>query len=1239
MDNNLRKGNRIPGTCEEFTKPEDIKELQKFLRQVKAYQEEEVTLQEDNLEVAGRANLPKIDALGTYRENLEVPDLTNLPNTKLPLDSNPNDTNLSDTRLDITDDREIILQKLVEKIGSLPTNDPSISPGNLVSSVPSLGESVIGLGQNPIDHELETYKETLSTPDSVPLENYVESLSDPRTQSLVSHRETLGDTDINQPKALEKEVKSVDKNPEDLKSLGNNVVGLSVPKSPELTSTKETLSVSDDEIKLGTDRVKPDTLPGDKISSLRITSDKLDIPEKDVSLPQDPINLDPKTIDPTTLSTEKQKLSGIPRNPDIPGDTSDIPGDIKEVALDSTSEMLDPKPVPVNLSNHLEELVGKLEDISIPEQSTKLGPTPEPIKDLGKENSVLPGKLSAISLDEHLEKLGIREQDTLELSKTTSPRPGKDKDIKHLGTDKEKLGVKNEVKDLGNFLSHLGVGDLNLKLEDESTLDKLTVEQQVGLGEYREPLKGSDKEPELMGPDTLDNLHPNSLDSLGTYKEPLNAELQDPSLMGPETLVNLSDSRNPVLGELVEKIQVSDKNKLYTPDETLTGITDDQTKLDQSGEQHKRFDPNTEDLYDTVVGREGTDPKVSLSEDKEKLGGEHKPLNNLEDEQVKLEDRRENPELSEELVERPESTSDDEIKHLEETLSSREDLHLYYTNILKFAQNKKLDRGWASKVTALMSAYLSGDDISPARAKEFEKALLSTVIDDMKAVNRDAFLGEGKSDPAYKPELGDSEVSTKIASNAPASIPSYKLPQQSLFGGALNPSSYLRFIAEKTVGLSKSKGLRATLMDEALGLLVLARDKMERATRSNRDRLPGNDASIIGDTITGGLGNAISKSIGRVSNYLFGFGDADLSLPHNRPSSSGENPTSRRGETSFEPLNQKGNVTSEPGKKNFLNSLSSMAGFSSGGTYNFTTAYGISGLGLTDRGLYTTLSDLSGVDARTGIKTVEDLYAALRDSPYINSALNVTSSDYSPVRVQTLDSNATWEVVFKPFAGAENGEVSYLPPIREINVWNKIYHGVITDYSRWVPVNSFELGKTKLTTKSLALFDGEISYPVSMEFTNELRLTFVDDQYKSWRRYFEKCMEVSIYNSMPHKMEEYENDDYNIITTVDKNYNCVAPYKNITFRCILYSMTPQYSTISKYDLLVVMKDFIEERTGEVDGGSGDLTVAFSVVGENPGLKVPVSRIEHKPKQPKVDPRRLPPGSIISRNLKSIVKVL
>ena len=87
-------------------------------------------------------------------------------------------------------------------------------------------------------------------------------------------------------------------------------------------------------------------------------------------------------------------------------------------------------------------------------------------------------------------------------------------------------------------------------------------------------------------------------------------------------------------------------------------------------------------------------------------------------------------------------------------------------------------------------------------------------------------------------------------------------------------------------------------------------------------------------------------------------------------------------------------------------------------------------------------------------------------------------------------------------------------------------------------------------------------------------------------------------------------------------------------------MTPQLSTISKYDLLVLLKDFTEERSGEIDGGASDLSVSFSIVGENPSAakrKVPGSaKIESKKNK---DVKRSGTASIVANGVKSVIGVL
>lgn len=502
-------------------------------------------------------------------------------------------------------------------------------------------------------------------------------------------------------------------------------------------------------------------------------------------------------------------------------------------------------------------------------------------------------------------------------------------------------------------------------------------------------------------------------------------------------------------------------------------------------------------------------------------------------------------------------------------------------------------------------------------------------------------------------------------------------------------------MAEKTVGQIHGSGfvgrLRALLMDETLALLILGRDTLEKVTKANRDRLPGGDMGMISDLVSGGAGNAVSGGIDRLSNALLGNGAEDLSLPQNRPEKGEET-------EAFTNLNDKGYPVKEGSKTGLGKKLLQAAiGGSAQKNYDFATHYITADVGklyesspvkgTVFKGMNTTLSELCGV-SQGDVKSVESLYAALRNSPYYTSAGKVTSNDYNPLMVRTLDSNTHWEIIFEPYCGKENGFLNYLPPISEINTWNIVYHGVNTAYSKWIPINSFELGKSKLTTKTLALFDGEISYPISMEYTNELKLTIVDDQYKSWRTYFERCMDASIYNSLPHSASDYDQDmmswdDVDLskymveetgggplqklgnavgkamnkinsvnkalskkssgpgtFTTIDKKYQCVAPYKNITFRCTIYSMTPQLSTISKYDLLVLLKDFTEERSGEIDGGASDLNVSFSIVGENPSneRKEVKGNATVEPKKNK-DTKRSGTASIVANGVKSVIGVL
>jgi len=503
------------------------------------------------------------------------------------------------------------------------------------------------------------------------------------------------------------------------------------------------------------------------------------------------------------------------------------------------------------------------------------------------------------------------------------------------------------------------------------------------------------------------------------------------------------------------------------------------------------------------------------------------------------------------------------------------------------------------------------------------------------------------------------ELSSEQVEGPPMKLPKFGLE-------SLNLSNYLRWTAEKAVGWTGVHGeARQLLVNETLAGLVVARDELEKVTKSNRYRLPGNDGGLLGDLVSGGVSGALDNlgdKLGDAVNSIVGSKSVDISNPLNRPdenkfkyngfeeantrstSSNASNPIKSQSVFSYDEIELLSKITNEGAKKNSSSSfwkkagsaLKDMALGSSGGerTYSFKNNY-ISG-----KGILITLEELCGISSDTDdTNTVEGLYNVLKSSPFITTPDKFTSTGYSNYNIQTLDTNAFWEIALEPYAGPENGDLNYLPGIHEINIRNIVMHGVNTAYNKWIPFTSFDLQKSKMTSKTLSLYDGEISYPVSMEFTNELRITIADDQYKSWRRYFEECAKAAIYNSEGHTSDYYilPPDEYSL-TAIDTNNVCIAMYKNICFRCRIYVMTPQYSTIQKFDLLLVMKDFSEEYTGDIGDGAGDLMVSFSIVGENPNEgKIPeVKVIQHKAPD---NSSKTDYGSIVESGVNSVMKLI
>lgn len=502
--------------------------------------------------------------------------------------------------------------------------------------------------------------------------------------------------------------------------------------------------------------------------------------------------------------------------------------------------------------------------------------------------------------------------------------------------------------------------------------------------------------------------------------------------------------------------------------------------------------------------------------------------------------------------------------------------------------------------------------------------------------------------PYYElPFLSELRNGTAVSANLGNTLSSFGVNDM----GVTNINSYIRQIAEWVGDLSAGTGLREMLINETLHLLVALRRQLEVVTNANKDRLPGNNNGLVSSLIQGGVSGAINSAIDAGINAISARPETDQPLNRPRIDNNGERNTTpttaanNRVEWTFQkPLERE---YFKNFSKNFVNSFWSGEGEGFKDNYTqFQSGY------MLGQGIYTTLMDLCKGTNPSNINSVEDLKNILKSSPYITTPSKFGTIQDGLYRTTTLDTNSNWEIILEPFCSdTMNGGFSYLPAIQEINTENYYRHGVITHYNKWIPFVNFSLQKSRLNSKTLGLFDGEISYPVSAELMNELRLTIVDDQYKSWRHYFQKCMDVSVYNSQAHEADYYgissinhkttnvntdlyfknsrsmeisttvitnntfsgysvDNDSKLYIpTAVDKSNICVAFYKNITFRIRIYVMTPQFSTIRKFDLLCVLKDFTEEYEGDIDAPGPDLNLVFSVVGENPDNNIEKIRQE------------------------------
>ena len=1177
IENEILKQNKIPG-CDQLTRPEEVKALSKYLKSIRTTQENHTSLEKDNLELPGRTTgrIPEINSLEDHIEGL---------------------------------DGVRGIKSLYKESSREPLSDNRNS-------------------DSAENHGLYTEKTR-------------ENLYDPRKTELEKHREDIvNKKNILEP-TLEDRREELTEEPKELKSLGTEKLNLEGVRDVRnlYINTKENLKVPEKDLELGKERESLIDNHNLELDLTRIDlegfkdlsyKEQLEVDSKN-ELDTTRISLE-KTIETSELSSYREDLKETPeeldkledhreklnsgkdnlkeledtkvklRNPVDDAELSktkvSLERTVEDKELETYRENLRKTPEELDeLENHKESLRSGEELKSLPEDKITLGGTVKVLEELGNTKIDLEGtEESEIStLEDYRENLSVEDNNSLE-----------DTRIDLTGTKEAEMSeLEDYLDDLENTKDYEAseLEDTRIDLTGTKEFEPKSLEDKRIDLEDTEEYESSSLEDERINLESTEEFEPGSLeDFIDKLEDSRDTELEDEILELPETSGDEYEGYNPLGPDELDSLG-GNINNFY---DSLLEVPETGDAPRQSGD----YTPLGPEELDSLGGDLGNfyDSILEVPEDTEHI------IEELNDD------------IKEKIPEAQVDESQKDWKYLKEL--TEDDL---YKETIRLLSEKEAGE-WGKKMQSLVSAYLSSEAISPDRAEEYINKLGKEIL-----IQQESSRVEG---------------------------PSMKLPKFGL--ESLNLSNYLRWTAEKTIGWTGVHGsARQLLLNETIAALVVARDELEKLSKSNRYRLPGNDGGLLGDLVSGGVSGALDNlgdKLGNAVNTIVGSKSVDISNPINRPEKnehrdgweegnirpSGSNPflpTQSHSEFSQKEGNLLSKITKSSGSSGdsnkFWKKVGSAAkdmllGSSSGETtYKFKSNY-VSG-----KGINITLEELCGISGTDDANTVEGLYNVLKSSPFITTPDKFTSTGYSDYRTQTLDTNAYWEVVLEPYVGPENGNLNYLPGIHEINTRNIAQHGVNTAYNRWIPYVSFDLQKSKLTNKTLNLYDGEISYPVSMEFTNEFRLTIADDQYKSWRRYFEECAKAAIYNSEGHDESYYKEGGTEGVlglTAIDTNNVCIAMYKNICFRCRIYVMTPQYSTIQKFDLLLVMKDFSEEYTGDIGDGAGDLTVSFSIVGENPNEgEIPkVKVIQHKAPD---NSSKTDYGSIVESGVNSVMKLI
>ena len=1154
LEKEIRKEGRLG--CEQLTRPEEIQALTKYLKKRREDFDDTVSLDKDVLGVRDLEGPKKLN------DKLEVLDKTKEINLNMTKDG----LIVKDTTLDNKKETLSGLKNsnLDERISKINTEDD-----------PRLDKEIEKI--DPRKHiDLDNKKIKISPEDPRKLDKSKETINFKKTIDLDSSKEKLEVKDIRLDKSVEE---------------------LKVKKTIDLDSSKEKLEVKDTRLDKSIEEIKPK-----KIIDLDSSKEKLEV--KDTRLD--------KSVEELKVKSQVELDSSIERIGEVVDkkldDTRENINDKRDTILNNSLESIEKVPrEKLDFSREtikttsLETLDSTRENINAhdnPKLSDDLEKLPKESELSLREDLEKLNDLKKVSLSEELGKIKVQDDQELDMSRSDISS------IKEVGLDQDRNNINPvEEPDLNDSLTRSITSldqELNQTIEEVrgGTLDHNLNDSRLNLNiNDISNLNSSSSDINPLPTEDLDSF----LSKLGIIEDD---ELDDSkTILVVEDDNNLNQNREN-LGEIkeinlrddlstikVENIELSENlETLEIPESELRDDISTISPIDLPG------------LYDTVLGLDVQD-EGELDNSIQRISPEE--LEKIENSLLKID-----PSDNSELDDRLSKLNSWELTALNNSLSGitpeleidiaealRDEDRL--NGLMHFA-DKKLG-GWGAKIKTLMSLYLTGD-VTPEKASKFQDALFNLI-----KVEREL---EGPSGEIKDPKLQDT--------GAYSVRDKYKLCKRN-WDNTLNMSSYLRWIAENTTGNLFGKGpstyVAATAKESAmfttLTLLVYGRRKLEKLLKTEQWRLRGTGNELLGSFLSSGV-SGLTNSAKKVVNNLFSNSPSDVkksnkALQAPKKETTGWEygnlrPNTSEGDTRVGISKNKSSY-----KNTILNAVKDKIISAADAVYNLNkhnNTYSFKDNYLKGIGIETTLQDLTGLST-SEISSVEDLATLLNNDDSIITTASKFTSDKSQYRVYTLDGNNNWEITLEPLLFSGNGYTSFLPSLEEINLRNKELHGVNTGYNRWIPFTSFDLSKSRLNSKTLPLYHGEISYPESLEFTNELRVNIADDQYKSWRTYFESCIDCTVYHSKPHDANYYERVFVPGSTVeISKPLRGVFMpklYKQVCFKCNIYTLTPQLSTISKYSLIVVLKDFIEERSGDIDGGGSDLNVVFSIVGENPDI--------------------------------------